>query len=140
MSVSLRLLKKMWATDARAAASSLMASRCCVLGSGREGTNHLVHCVTSGAGRTTFHESKAFGTLRLRSAQEEGMPVLVRHNGKVYKIPDDVLARSSVSKERFEEGLRQLETAGERRTERAQASVSMRYRFLELSDDDFNEV
>ena len=74
------------------------------------------------------------------------MPVLIRHDGKVYKIPDDVLARSVVSKERFEEGLRQLEVAGEGTTKRTQAAAGMRYRFLDLSDlsdlseDGFNEM
>jgi hypothetical protein len=37
------------------------------------------------------------------------MPILVKHNGKYYEIPDDVLARSTVSKSRFEAGIRKLE-------------------------------
>lgn len=70
------------------------------------------------------------------------MPILVRHNGKVYKIPDDVLDRSAVSEERFEAGLRKLEAEARRKAEAVLSSSSgfTQYRFLDLSEHDFDDV
>jgi hypothetical protein len=71
------------------------------------------------------------------------MPIIVKHNGKTYKIPDDVLARSAVPKERFEAGLRELEAAAAaRKSEAAEAAAGSftRYRFLDLSDQDFDAL
>lgn len=70
------------------------------------------------------------------------MPILVRHNGKLYKIPDHVLARSVISKERFEAGLRELEADARRKASPAPTSDGspLQYRFLDLSKQEFDDV
>ena len=57
------------------------------------------------------------------------MAVFLKHGGKFYEIPDEVLARSAIPKEQFERKLGDLEAAV-----KAKGSGLGQYEFLDLSD------
>lgn len=63
------------------------------------------------------------------------MTILVRHNGKFYRIGDEVLTKSEIAKADFEARLRKLETQA---AEQAKALRS--YQVMDFSDDDFAEI
>jgi len=63
------------------------------------------------------------------------MTILVRHNGKFYRIGDAVLTKSEIAKAEFEARLRKLETQA---AEHAKALRS--YQVMDFSDDDFAEI
>ncbi len=63
------------------------------------------------------------------------MAVLVRHNGKFYRIGDEVLTKSEIAKAKFEARLRELETQA---AEQAKALRS--YQVMDFSDGDFAEL
>ena len=58
------------------------------------------------------------------------MAILVKHAGKYYEIPDEVIARSGISKEEFERKLRELEV---KLAEQGETGLGQ-YDFLDLSD------
>ncbi len=58
------------------------------------------------------------------------MAILVKHAGKYYEIPDEVITRSGVSKEDFERKLRELEV---KLTEKGETGLGQ-YDFLDLSE------
>jgi hypothetical protein len=63
------------------------------------------------------------------------MAIFVKHNGKYYKISDEVLARSSISKAEFEGGLRKIE----QQTTDKVAGLS-HFRMVQLSERDLEEL
>ncbi|OGK96053.1 MAG: hypothetical protein A3I14_14710 [Candidatus Rokubacteria bacterium RIFCSPLOWO2_02_FULL_73_56] len=63
------------------------------------------------------------------------MPIFVEHNGKYYKISDEVLAASAVSRTQFEAGMRKLEAST---TEKVKSLTH--YRLIQFSERDLDEV
>ena len=63
------------------------------------------------------------------------MPVVVRHNGKYYRIPDEVLSKSAVTKSRFETRLQELESRVQER-----AKTARHPRLMEFSEDEFDDA
>ena len=57
------------------------------------------------------------------------MAVLLKHGGKFYEIPEEVLAASTIPKERFEQKLRDLEVEIKKN-----GPGPSRHEFLDLSD------
>jgi hypothetical protein len=65
----------------------------------------------------------------------EHMPIFVLHNGKYYKIPEEVLDRSAISKARFENRLEELKnTAAER------AKTLPHPKLIEFAHDEFDNI
>ena len=62
------------------------------------------------------------------------MAIFVKWNDKYYEIPEEVLARSVVSKVRSDAGVRRL---GDSITQKTRNLTH--YRLIEFSDDDFDE-
>ena len=57
------------------------------------------------------------------------MAILLKHGGKFYEIPEDILAESTIPKELFEQRLRALEVETKKK-----GSGPEHHEFLDLSD------
>ncbi len=61
------------------------------------------------------------------------MPVFVKHNGKCYKVSDEVLAKSAISKSSFEDRLQELES-------KEKAKAPNQPKLIEFADDEFDGI
>jgi hypothetical protein len=63
------------------------------------------------------------------------MPIFVQHNGKYYKIPEEVLGKSAISKTHFEHRLEEFKNAAAER-----AKSLPRLNVIEFADDEFDKI
>jgi len=73
--------------------------------------------------------------MRENGEGNERMPVFVRHNGKFYKISDEILAKSGIPKSQFDHRLQELENSA------AEKAKPLRHaRLIEFADDEFDDI
>ncbi len=63
------------------------------------------------------------------------MPIFVQHNGKYYKILEEALDRSVISKTHFENRLEELKNATAERTK-----TLPRLKLIEFAHDEFDKI
>jgi hypothetical protein len=61
------------------------------------------------------------------------MPIFVKHNGKCYKVPDEILAKSAVPKSLFESRLQELEN-------KEKAKAPNQPKLIEFAEDEFDGI
>ena len=63
------------------------------------------------------------------------MPIFIQHNGKHYKIPEEVLGKSAISKTHFENRLEEFKNAAA-----GKAKCPPRLNVIEFADDEFDKI